>query len=438
MGAELFAVPFASALILICVAERAMNAVMCLVFRVTPWKQLAAQNVLVRLAELLASVATVAVRTLAQVAVQLLGLWLLFITAFVIFSAVWVTYDEYPEVWLGFVGFYNASLGPCVSFFFTWPLEVLDILLRAFLPLWDAGFWWAKTLVVQVTRAFHGNACGMTNAWITRVQGLLPIALSNIRTILLIAQTAMDWAQDFSEASLAFTESFQCAGEACLIPESRAFDLLSSMGQLRQAVALSRSLIFSFCSLFSIPYDLLTYPLLDLNFATGVHSLWNAVLQLTMIVPHTTTVRCGLAFNDTFGTMMCIPDFEPVFNYLTAGVSDLGLAGDNWANVAFAIVQSAVTLNPPACTADVPAMTPSSWYDARLFGTNQTAVVGLTEWMYAVTDGYTAIYLGGNDPTIRTQRWPYAMDASLGVAAVTYGFMSDHDPMTAGGECARV
>ena len=150
MGAELFAGPFACALILVCVTERVMNAVMCLVFRVTPWKQLAAQNVLVRMAELMAYVFTVATRTLARVSVQLLALWLLFISAFVIFSAIWVTYDEYPEVWLGFVAFYNANLGPFLSFVFTIPLELADVLLRAFIPLWDAAFWWAKALVVQV------------------------------------------------------------------------------------------------------------------------------------------------------------------------------------------------------------------------------------------------------------------------------------------------
>ena len=247
----------------------------------------------------------------------------------------------------------------------------------------------------------------------------------------------MDFAQTLSGASLAFTESFQCDGEACLIPENRAFDLLSSLGYVRQAAVLGRTMIDSFCSTFSVPYDLLTYPLLDINFATGVHSLFNALLQLTMVVPHTTTVRCGMTFNDTFSTMMCIPDLEPVFNYLTAGVSDLGLAGDNWANVALAIVQAAVTQSPTACAENTPTMTPSAWYGSRLFGGNQTAVVGLTERMYAVTDGYSAIYIGGDDASIRTQRWPYAMDASLGVAAVTDGVMSDHDPLTAGGESSR-
>ena len=244
----------------------------------------------------------------------------------------------------------------------------------------------------------------------------------------------MDMTQSVSEASLAYTMAFQCEGDACLVPESRAFDLLTGMGHARQAVALSRSMIFSFCSYLSVPYDMLTYPLLDLNFALGVHNLWNAVLQLLMVVPHSTTVRCGLAVDNTFRIMMCTPDLEPVFNYLTAGVSELGLAGDNWANVNAAIVQNVLTQSQPICAEDASSMTPSSWYNSSLFGANRTAVVGLTQWMYAVTDGYSAIYLGGTDPIMRVQKWPYAMDASFGVAAVTYGFSSDHDPTTTGGE----
>lgn len=152
MGAELFAVPFACTLVLLCVLERAMHAVMCLVFRVPPWKQMAAQSVLVRQVEFLVSLGTVFSRALVQVLVRLLGMWILFVTAFVIFSMLSTTFDEYPETWLGFVAFYNANIGPVVSFAVTVPLQIADVYLRALLPLYDAAVWWGKTLMVQVRR----------------------------------------------------------------------------------------------------------------------------------------------------------------------------------------------------------------------------------------------------------------------------------------------
>lgn len=409
MGAELFAVPFAVSLVLICVFERVINAVMCLVFRVSPWKQLAAQNVLVRMVDLGASLGTVVTRTLVDVGVRLLGLWILFVTAFVIFSAIWVTYEEYPETWIGMVRFYNANLGPFLSYWFVMPLQVADILLRALLPLWDAGVWWTKAVLFQ---------------------GLLPIVIQEIKTLLRIATTLFLLAQDTATALQVFAESFKCEGEACLVPENRAFDLLSGMGQVRQLVALTRELLAVFCGTVSAPLDLLVFPLLDLNFAIGVHNLWNFLLQALTVIPHTTTVRCSMAFDNTFGVMMCIPDLEPAFNFLVAGISSMGLMVDNWVNVAFALVQNAVTGTAPTCDAATPQLTPTAFMGSAVFGRNFTAVVGLTQWMYAVTDGYTAIYKGSDDRGVRTQRWPYAMDASLGVAAVSYGPMSDLDAST--------
>jgi hypothetical protein len=406
MGAELFAVPFAVSLVLICTVERAVNAMMCLVFRVSPWKQVAAQNVLVRYVDLAASVGAIFTRTLVDVGLRLLGLWILFVTGFVIFSAISVTYEEYPETWLGLVRFYNAVLGPFLSNVVVFPLQLVDLLVRALLPLWDASVWWGKAVVFQ---------------------GLLPIALKEIQTLLKMATTLFGFARDLSLGIQTYTEAFRCVGEACLVQENRVFDLLSGMGQARQLVALARELLTSFCGTLSAPADLLVFPLLDLNFAIGLHSLWNFALQITMVVPHATTVRCALAYDNAFGAMMCIPDLEPAFNFLVAGISSMGLMVDNWVNVAFAIVQNTVTGTAPTCEALVPVLSPSKFLGSAVFGTNFTAVVGLTQWMYAVTDGYTAIFKGSDDLGVRTQRWPYAMDASLGVAAVSYGPMSDLD-----------
>lgn len=409
MGAELFAVPFAVSLVLICVVERAINAVMCLVFKVSPWKQVAAQNVLVRCVDLAATVGTIVTRTLVDVGLRLLGLWILFVTAFVIFSAIWVTYEEYPETWLGMARFYNASLGPFLSYFVVWPLQAADILVRALLPLWDALVWFGKAVLFQ---------------------GLLPLLLREIKIVLQIATTLFGFAQDVSVAVQAYSDAFRCMGDACLVQENRVFDLLSGMGKVRELVALTRELVGVFCGTLAAPADLLVFPLLDLNFAIGVHSLWNFVLQLTTVVPHVTTVRCAMAYDNSFGVMMCIPDLEPAFNFLVAGISSMGLMVDNWVNVAFAIVQNAVTGTAPTCDALIPQLDPSAFLGSAVFGNNFTAVVGLTQWMYAVTDGYTAIYKGSDDLGVRTQRWPYAMDASLGVAAVSYGPMSDLDAST--------
>ena len=240
-----------------------------------------------------------------------------------------------------------------------------------------------------------------------------------------MATTILDFGASVAVSIGSFVSSYDCVGDACLVPELRVLDTLSPLSHVRQFFALGEGLFTAMCGALAAPFDLLIFPLLDLNFAQGVHCLFNGLAQVFWVVPHVTYERCKLARNDTFGVLMCTPDFEPAFNYLVAGVSSLGLAVDNWLNVVLVVTQTALTGGAPVCAAAVEPHTFMA--QAGVFGGNATAVVGLTEWMYAVTDGYTAIYSGHEDATARVQVWPYAMDAGLGVAAVTYSQVGDID-----------
>jgi hypothetical protein len=176
--------------------------------------------------------------------------------------------------------------------------------------------------------------------------------------------------------------------------------------------------------------DLIVFPLMDLSLAEAVHNLGNAVVQLAVVVPRTTVVRCALAQGDRFDVLMCSPDLAPVFHFLVAGLSALGQTVDNWANVAFMIVQTAVTGEPgPQCDPVASGMLPDLVASDEVFRGARTAVVGLTDWLYAVTDGVTAVYMGHSDPgQAKMQAWPHpGMDVSLGVAAVTYSKVHDLD-----------
>ena len=398
--------PFALSLVFLCVFERTTNALLCLLFRTSDWKQSAAHQVVVRQLELLSGVLSIFTTTFVRAVFQLLAWWALFATAFVVLSMFYVTYEEYPEVWVGLSNFYNANVGPWVGSSLLAPLRLVDVLIRGLVPLWNAWWWWVKTMVSR---------------------GLLPIALDEIQVLLQMATTVLDFGASVAISIGSMVSSFDCVGDACLVPESRVLDVLSPLSHVRQFVALGAGMFNAFCGALAAPFDLLIFPLLDLNFAQGVHCLFNSLAQLFVVVPHVTYERCRLAQNNTFGALMCTPDFEPVFNFLVAGVSSLGLSVDNWLNVALVVTQKALTGSAPTCDTTA-ALEPHLFLgETGVFGTNATAVVGLTEWMYAVTDGYTAIYSGHDDSSARVQVWPYAMDASLGVAAVTYSQVGDID-----------
>jgi hypothetical protein len=227
-----------------------------------------------------------------------------------------------------------------------------------------------------------------------------------------------------------FVDAFFCEGSTCLHHEKAVIDVLSSMGSVREFAALTTHLFRNFCGTLSAPIDLIVYPLLDLNLSEAVHNLVNSLMQLVTVIPWKTSVRCGLA-NDAgqFKLLMCTPDFAPFFHFLAASMSSLGLAIDNWVNIALVVVQQLLTGTAPTCDAASDNAFPDLLGSGLVFPTNATtAVVGLTDWLYVVTDGTLAYYMSHNDGTkAKTQTWPYVVDAGLGIAAVTYSSVHDLD-----------
>lgn len=414
MGAELqFAVPFACTLLILCVTERSLHAALCLAFKVSQWKQLSAQQVLIRQIELWAGVFTIFTSAFTRTILYLLRMWVYFLLIFLFFSVIHVTYEEYPATWVDFIGFYNANLGPWVDEVFLVPLQFLDATLRGLLPIYDGVIWWTKSMVAQ---------------------GFIPILIREAKTLFQMATTILEFSRTLGASLLDFVQSFHCAGAACLLPEHSIVDFLTPFGHLREFVALGIQLIRNFCGWIAPPVDILLYPFLDINLATGVHSLLNAFLQLLIVVPFQTSVRCTLAYNDTFQLMLCTPDFVPSFDYLIQGVSYLGLMADNWVNVALVITQAALTGTTVTCDSVSDSLSPALFVSAGHFGTNATGVVGLTSWMYAVTDGYSALYLSSDESLgLREQLWPFPMDPSLGFAAVSYAAVSDLDASSLSG-----
>jgi hypothetical protein len=417
MGLELLAVPTCIAMVFYGVAALVVHALACLVTHVSTFKKYTAKQMLIALAVALTSTGSAGGKVALSTLGGLLRWWLFFTTIFVIFSSLYVTFTEYPSVWLGSAQIYNENIGPYVHQVVIIPLQILDVLLKGLLPIWNSGVWFIKTMAVQ---------------------GLLPVLLKDVEVLLKMAQTLINLVQHITSALFVFVESFACVGQACLHPEKGVLDVLSSLGDVREFVALGVQMLRNFCGVLAAPVDLVVFPLLDLNLAEGMHNLINAVIQLVVVIPRSTVVRCGLKNEDQFGILMCTPDLSPFFDFLVASVSSVGLALDNWVNIAFLITQEALTHDSPKCEAGGGWLIPevlmtggSSGFFSG--GSNKPAVVvGLTDWMYAVTDGVKAVYSDHSETSkVKVQLWPFpGMDVALGVAAVTYSSVHDLDVST--------
>lgn len=410
---ELFAVALALSLLGFAGAALVAHALVCITQRsLSVLKRHSGKQMLVSMASLFAGGSAAGAQVALTVLSGLLRWWLFFGAVLALFSMLHVTYTEYPVVWLSGTRFYNAAIGPYVHQLLVVPLQVADVLLRALLPLWNSVMWFAKALAVQ---------------------GLLPILIEQAETVLRMAGALMDLVTHLAEALFAFVDGFSCTGVSCLYPEAGVLDVLSSLGSLREFVALGVQLVKAVCGTLAAPLDVLVYPLLDLNLAQGLHSLVNAALQLLVVIPRVTWERCkeAGARGAPFDLMMCTPDFTPFFNLLVAGLGSMGLAIDNWINITFLIVRQAVTGDGGAvCDSVYGGAIPDILADAKIFPGGESVVVGLTQWTYAVTDGITAVYAGHSDLDVRVQHWLFPMNLAYGFAAVTYSTVHDLDVST--------
>lgn len=180
----------------------------------------------------------------------------------------------------------------------------------------------------------------------------------------------------------------QPVDDRCFEPGLRSFDFLTPMADARTIAAVMSKFPRIICAGAAGPSDILIYPLLDINLAKGVHAIGNAILYLLVQMPSITAQRCT-AYPGTL--TMCLPDFDPVFNYLVSGYRSLGRMADNWINVASIIAQKSIGFDAPECAPQSAQLTAAN-ASFGLFGANRTAVVGLTPGLYAVTDGVHVQY----------------------------------------------
>ena len=409
MGLEVLAIPLAVSLLSWSAFALILHGLVSLMARVSTLKRYTAKQMFIALFVSSTSAFSTCTKNVMRLAAGIASWWALFTVAFLFFSTLYVTYTELPETWVAFAEIYNESVGPLVNLVVLTPLRILDLLLRALIPIWNSTVWAIKALLVQ---------------------GLLPVLVKDVGTVVRMAASLVSLATHLALAFAEFFMSFQCDGLACLQPEKGVLDLMTSMGDVRELALLGTQLLRDFCSKLAAPLDMLTYPLTDIHLAEGVHNLVNAVFQLLVVIPRNTIVRCLEKEDNQFGVLMCTPDMAPFFHMLAAGLSSLGLAADNWLNVVFVIIETVVGGDPPQCATTDNSIIPDTLAGNAVF-VSGTVVVGLTDWLYAVTDGVTALYMGHNDGTqTKIQAWPYSIDASLGVAAVTFAGAHDLDVST--------
>lgn len=406
---------FTASLLAFIIIERSASALGLLVFRLLypgsgeQLQSYAGVQVLGAGASFVASVASAAGRSVVQACASLLSYVFWAFALSVLFGGVYVLMAYYPAELLDIVGYWNSTLGPLYEMVLLSPLRVLNVVFSSVVPLWNAFFNVLSRVLYEV----------VVRTAIRDRENIAQLGIGISRFVSSTVTSLGDYVTGAAE--------FSCTSpptSACYDVGGGVLDLLTPMSHMR-GIAVSVSGIFSgLCQYLSGPVGIVLYPFLDINLAKAVHNIGNGILFPFFQMPGISSRRCKDSGGDL---LMCLPDVEPGLNMLVSGLRSLGLVLDNWLDASSIIIQVSLGFDPGLRCDQVPlALTPLNRSES-LFGSNQTVVVGLTEGLYAITDGDSAQYFNHYNSVssmLSPGVWPIPIEPSFGVASVRY-FFSD-------------
>ena len=297
------------------------------------------------------------------------------------------------------------------------PLEFVNFLAGVFLPVFNTMTWVSKRALKE----------GLEVPFMESPETLFKAVNASAQ----FAKTTAISVYAYSSASFTVCDGTGNHSTRCVSDiGSRVLDVITPMSHVRQVVGLLLMWIgTSVCGPLAVPLDVIFAPLMDINFAKGVHNLVNAFLWLFIQIPVVTEARCRL-YRVSDGLVMCLPDFEPVFRMLVEGMRRMGAMVDNWMDITLLIVQEVIAPNTAPRCDEIP-LSVLDVDGSMIFKDNATLVVGLTETMLAHTDGYSVVYYSTAKSDLRGEVgqniWPIPVDIHMGIAAVQYGGSDQHD-----------
>jgi hypothetical protein len=401
-----FIVAFGSFLIL----ERVLNASAFLLLRVATGetggiKGYASMQLIGSSVTYVTSFAASVSSSLIVVAASLASyaLWVFLISS--VFVMLYITQQYYPEIIIDSVDYWNTNIGQSLNALIVIPLQLIDILFSAIVPIYNYFVW--------ISVQFFGNI-------------FLKTALDDI---VYYKDIGFAIASLCTNLVLSFTTYIDTLMSACQTPVTdicydagpRTFDLITPMKDLRSISISLSTILFRNCASIGSVASILLYPWIDINFAKGIHNIVNSILFTVFQVPVVTFLRCA---NNNKDLVMCLPDFEPSFDMMSAGLRNFGMLLDNWIDISSVLLQDSVGIDTSSTNCEQVSLALTAVnYSSVLFGKNETVIVGLTDGLYGVTDGVHVQYFNHYN-TIESvtvsNAWPIQIDVGMGVAAVTY------------------
>lgn len=398
MSAVFLFLPFGVSLLTLSVVERVVFAILSVLYRGPPGDGVKGQLLMGSALNLLVSAGNGCVLVVVRCA-SLLGWLLLWYLCFYCLSAVWyVLYEQYPYVVDYMFRFYSSRVGPFLHGYLLVPLDLLNLILRGVLPLYNGVVWMLRSLLSK---------------------GFLPILWEQTGLLLDLSAFAASALSNFVGSLVNYLWALDCSDLSCL-ESPTSLDLVSPLGSVRGMAVTTARLGAAVCSPLAGVIEFGLYPLMDVNIARGLHGLVNGGLQVVVHVPQTTQKRCQAhgRGSTAYDVLLCTPDLQPAADFFAVGLRELGKGVDSWLGVGAALAQRVAGggQRQQACARKV--MDPSLFRRGLLSGP-QTAV-GLTDWLMAAANGTLAYFFGQVTADVAPRSWPEPVDVGMGLAAVSF------------------
>lgn len=381
---------------------------------------------------------TLAVTIPLQVAMQIVTVVsrniLIYIAIVLLCSCLYILNTNSSTFIVAYTGTYNSGIGQLINIY----LEIVELpalVCRGLIPIYN----WAVYLLTQflywVLLPFSRVNSDNFPEFIENVSMMFTAFVLSIRTFLVnVFSCVMNRSADKDSSLMFLPTNVQCYANI----HHYEFDMMTPGIFARKSALLMQNMLVKTCSPVSIMIELMMFPLLDINFYKTLHLTVNSMLHAFVVLPIMTVKRCEygrsneVPFSNVEKTVMCIPDFTAQHTIMMKMFESLGLLVDNWLNVGLTIVEEAVT---GRTTVQCDAVYEKRFNMTRagdLFDVSPSKlkVVGMTDRLFAVTDGVSTEY---HSTTVTEQtemavgNWPFEVNVGYGVAAVQQAEISDMD-----------
>jgi len=332
------------------------------------------------------------------------------------------------------VNVYNSGVGEAMNTVVIAFLELFAPLFRILIPVWNStvNFWTVLLRNVFLPFVFV-NTSSIPDLLLnlTTMFSTLAVSLAGYVTSLLECV-------QYSPAPDNSTSPFWVNDMTCVAtPYTLSLDLMTPSIFAQRTVTNVKNMFITSCGPATNVLTILFYPLIDYNFYKMIHGAVNFVLHVCFTLPVWTANRCAYAeettnhqYTSLEKKIMCIPDVSHAFSILTGTFKAFGAFVDNFLDIGFAVVYSAVTGERPDECSDISLQ--AVWQDASdVFGTRKLHAIGMTRSLYAITDGDSVMYhsMSGSNKrsSFALHTWPFQINTEYGVAAVRYGESTDYD-----------